>query len=573
MPHRLRTIEGQLTDLMIADARQVTPNSSIACDICVVGAGAAGITLANELQKSGSDVVLLESGGTSIEASTQDLYKGEVDDPRTHGPLDFYRQRRFGGTTVVWGGRCAPFDDIDFASRPYVRYSGWPIGKSDLDLYYLRAHAYCDLGAYAYCVCSALPNGKAQMIPGFQSADVRTDRLWRFSRPTNFAKTFGGVLRRSPNVRVYLHANCLGIHTLENGAVVDHLKVASSPNKRFTVTARKYVLATGGLEVTRLLLISDDVHPTGIGNSSDLLGRFYLSHVSGDLGEILFTPTNGQVVWNYEKTLDQVYCLRFMSISEDKQRHDQLLNFRATLSHPPVGDPRHHNGVLSVMYLIKRHLAHRIPPEYSKALSGMTPLTHVSAHLANVLKDSRNVASFSSMWVRERLLKARKLPSAMFENESNVYTIHVDAEQSPNPDSRVMLSDTRDAFGMKRLRVKWKLNDADVLSIIKSCHLISQALEHGGTGQMLFDPDLMAAHIQETCSVGSHHIGTTRMGNHPSLGVVDKNCRVYGTRNLFIASSSVFPTSGASNPTLTIVALAIRLADHLQTSQSTKEVT
>lgn len=549
---------------MITDAHQLPPNFTIRCDVCVVGSGAAGITLANELRDSGKDVVVLESGGTRLESSIQDLYKGEVADPDRHGPLHLYRKRRFGGTTTVWGGRCAPFDDIDFEARPYVPYSGWPIRKIDLEPYYLRAHEYCDLGAYSYQVRTALPDQPAAMIPGFESADVCTERLWRFSLPTDFSRAFRSALRRSPSVKVYLHANCLRIRTQSNGTSVDHLDVASSENKRFTVRAREFVLAAGGLEVARLLLVSNDVHPEGIGNDRDLVGRFYMSHVTGDLGEVFFTPKRGQVVWNYERTQDNVYCRRSIAIKEERQRQDRLLNFRAILNHPPVADPRHGSGVLSSMYLIKKYLAHRVPPEYSRALSGMAPLQQVSAHCGNIVKDLGNLTRFSSMFIRKRIFSKRKLPSVALENKSNVYTLHFDAEQSPNPDSRATLSDERDSFGTRRLKVDWRFSDMDVQSVVRCCRLISNGLEQSGTGTMLFQPELMADHIRLMCAAGSHQIGTTRMADAPSQGVVDENCRVHGIENLYVASSSVFSTSGVANPTLTIVALAIRLADYLR---------
>jgi len=549
---------------MIIDARQLPTGHAIECDICIVGAGAAGITVANELLNSGKDVVLLESGGARSEPRIQDLYTGQVVAPSKHGRLDLYRQRRFGGTTAVWGGRCAPFDEIDFEARPYVPYSGWPIRKADLDSYYLRAHRYCDLGDYDYDSCSALCNQPAEMIPGFRSAEVRTDRLWRYSLPTDFASAFGEALRRSHDITVYLHANCLSIRADQNCTTVDHLEVASSRSKRFTVRAMQYILAAGGLEVTRLLLGSNDVHPRGVGNSRDLVGRFYLSHMTGDLGEVHFLPKGGEILWNYERTADRVYCRRSISITEEKQRSDELLNFRGTLSHPPIEDPGHGNGVLSSMYLIKKYLVRRIPPEYSRSLSGMAPLQRTSEHVGNVIRDSANVASFSSAWIRQRLLPKRKLPSAVFRSKTNTYTLHFDSEQSPNIDSRVGLSDTTDTFGIRRLAVDWRFVDLDVQSVVRSCELISMAFERCGVGRMLFRPELMADYIRSSCSVGSHHIGTTRMASSPSRGVVDENCRVHGINNLYIASSSVFPTSGVANPTLTIVALAIRLADHLQ---------
>jgi len=550
---------------MIIDARQLPQGYTIKSDICIVGAGAAGITLAHELRNKGMEIALLESGGMKFESDTQDLYKGEVVCLDYHGPLDQYRQRRFGGTTTVWGGRCAPFDEIDFEFRPHVPHSGWPISKQDLDLYYERAHAYCELGAYTYDVRDALSNVEKFMIPGFESEIVSVDKLWRFSPPINFGKSYSDTLKRSSNIKVYLHANCLKILTNREGTSVSSLKIASLRKNEFFACAKHYVLAAGGLEVTRLLLVSNDVHNKGIGNKYDQVGRFYISHITGDFGKIQFTPRNGNIIWDYEITSDGVYCLRTISVREKKQREYQLLNLRVILTHPPVEDPNHRSGILSSMYLVKRFLVCRIPPEYSKELAGtMIPYQHILGHLGNIMIDSRNVLLFSRRWINKRILSKRKLPSVMLQSKSNIYTLHFDAEQSPNPDSRVTLSSEKDTFGLNRLKVDWQCTDLEIQSVVKSCQLIGQELSRSGVGQLRIDFDSLPALIRKRTGVGSHHIGTTRMSKNPSLGVVNENCRVHDVDNLYILSSSVFPTSGCANPTLTILALALRFADHIK---------
>lgn len=546
---------------MIIDARQLPPNSTIQCDVCIVGSGAAGITLACELRNLGKDVVLLEGGGSKLESSAQDLYRGEVLDPERHGALHLHRQRRFGGTTAVWGGRCAPFDEIDFEVRPWVPYSGWPIGRKDLDPYYVRAHPYFDAGEYSYEAHEALPQPAGEYIPGLRSDEVRTDRVERFSLPTDFGKKFKETLKRAEKVKVYLHANCLKIRTHPKGASVAYLEAGSAPQRRFTVIAQRYVLATGGLEVARLLLVSNDVHPNGIGNDHDLVGRFYMSHMAVVVGPIAFTHP---IMWQCEKTKDGIYCLRGIRISEQAQRREQLLNFRGLMVHPPASDPQHGNGILSAMYLLKACFAARIPPEYSKALSAMKPLEHIGAHCSNVVKDVGNLIRFSGMWMRKRVLSKRRLPCVLLESRSNVYWLQIDSEQAPNPDSRVALSEQKDAFGIRRLRVDWRCLEMNVQSVLRCCQIISKALEQSGAGKMLFEPELMANHIRNDTGIGGHNIGTTRMATDPSRGVVDENCRVHGIDNLYIASSSVFPTTGPCYPTLTIGALAIRLADHLK---------
>jgi choline dehydrogenase-like flavoprotein len=552
---------------MIRDARSLLPDARVECDICIIGSGAAGITVANELRNSGMQVVLLEAGGTKVDPSDQDVYAGEVVDPDHHGALHLYRHRRFGGTTPVWGGRCAPFDPIDFEARPYVPWSGWPVDRDQLDPYYARANEYCDAGKYSYSAKDDPALAPLEIAPGFHAEDVSTDFIWRFSLPTDFSRSFRRSLAEAPDITVYLHANTLKLRASSYGNSIDHVEAASSPGRRFSVHAREFVVAAGGLESARLLLVSNDVHPAGVGNGCGLVGRYYISHITGDCGQIRFTPKGGAVLWDYERSSEGVYCRRAFSISERKQREEGLLNFRGILSHPPVADPRHGSSVLSTMYLIKRYLVDRVPPEYSKALSGMKPLEHTGAHCRNIAMGPLGLASFGAKWLTKRILAERKLPSVTMPSRSNIYTLHFDGEQAPNPDSRILLSERRDAFGNPRLKVDWRFQEQDVRSIVRCSQLLGEALVRAGVGVPLYTTESVEQQVWENSAVGSHHIGATRMASDPSRGVVDENCRVFGIANLSIASSSVFPTSSFANPTLTIVAFAVRIAAHLRNSE------
>ena len=538
---------------MLLDARTVPRDDTVDYDVCVVGAGAAGITLAHELDGSGLRVLLLESGGLRSSRATQALYAGEVSDPRHHGPLDKYRTRRFGGTTTVWGGWCAPFDASDFLARRHVPYSGWPIGKTDLDPYYARAHAYCELGSYDYSIRSALPSAPAAMLPPAAGQDVVMDRLWLVSRPTDFGKTYLPALRQSANVTVCLHGNALKL-VADPVQHIDRLTVGCLEGNQFAVRARTFVLAAGGLETTRLLLVSDDVHRGGIGNAHGHLGRFYMSHLSGDVGEVELRPDAGAVS-DYETTLDGVYCRRRWSVDHRRQEADGLLNFAAILDRPAPGDPSHGDGVLSAIFLAK----------LVRGREAAGSPRRVAAHLGNVVVDAGQVLRFSGVWARRRALSARRLPSVVPNGKGNRYTLHFDAEQSPNPESRVTLGAGRDVFGLPRLRVDWHFSDADVESAARSAEVIGDALRWTGAGRMVLGPQEVRRRIHEMASVGSHHLGTTRMSTDPAKGVVDEHCRVHGTDNLYVASGSVFVTSSYARPTLTVVALAIRLADRLRT--------
>ena len=547
---------------MFIDARKIPAGTQLDCDVVVVGAGAGGMAAAHEFLNSSLNTIVLEAGGLGFEADTQDLYKGEVLDPAHHGPLDKYRQRRYGGTTTVWGGRCGANDEIDFEVRPHVPHSGWPVNRKELDPFYKRAHVLLEAGDYTYNVADGLPNAKAQLIPGLQSDEVLQDQFWRFSLPANFARLSPQAFKQAQHVRVCLHANCLHVQLNKEGSHVIGLRVASLQRNEFTVRAKHYVLAAGGLEVTRLLLASRDVCPAGIGNDRDLLGRFYVSHVAGDLCMASFTPKGGSLIWDYERTHDGVYCRRNLRISEAVQRREQLLNFRCILSHPPMADPAHGHPILSAGYLVKRFLIDKIPPEYDKALAGyMTPYRQAGAHAKNVLLGAPLLIGFSWTWLTQRILVRRKLPSISLCNKNNAYNLHFDAEQSPNRDSRVMLGDQKDALGVPRLRVDWRASSRDVESVVKCFQILKRAFEQSGVAKLHAD-EAKIAKFQP--GVGSHHFGTTRMAGDPSHGVVDENCCVFGTDNLFIATSSAFPTSSFANPTLSIVAFAIRVADRVK---------
>lgn len=556
---------------MIIDVRKYPGDPALRCDVCIVGAGPAGIVVARELAKAGKDVILLESGGLTFEKRAHDLNRGEVADAHTHSPLEDYRRRRLGGATTSWGGRCVPFDTIDYEPRPFVPESGWPFDKAHIDPYHTRACAYLELGDDAFRVRDALPPPARdrEMVPGLHSDEIDTDSLYLFSPPTDFAAAHRRELDASERVRLYLHANCLKIVRDCESRSVESIEAGEAGGPRLTVHARQFVLAAGGLEVTRLLLASGDLLPRGADDSLDLVGRYYMCHIVHHL-EVEFASAD--VIWDYEKTRAGAYCQRTISVTEQGQRALGLLNHRARIEHPPIADPAHRNGVLSTAYLVKRMLsnrllANRIRPMLGTLSRGVVEVRDaggteparpsVVAHARNLVTDLPQVVRFSNRWLRERILSERKLPSMVLRNQANLYTLRIDAEQCPNPNSRVTLGEERDALGQRRLKVDWRHTEADVRNLARTSEIIGRALESSGAGKVRpgapVDPQ----------ATGGHHIGTTRMGTSASRGVVDENCRVHGLDNLYIASSSVFPTCSYANPTLMVLSLAIRLSDHL----------
>src|SRR5579862_1428758 len=202
---------------MIDDSSQLNDGATLHAEVCIIGAGAAGITLALELAETGISVLLLESGGLQPEPETQSLYQGAVADERLHSPLHRYRERRFGGSTTIWGGRCVPFDPIDFEHRDYLPGSGWPIGREALLPFYPRANQLCEAGEFEYLATRAFQRPLRPMITGFHSEHFSTDSLERFSCPTNFGARYRQLLRDAPNVRVLLHSNLTTLAFHPNG--------------------------------------------------------------------------------------------------------------------------------------------------------------------------------------------------------------------------------------------------------------------------------------------------------------------------------------------------------------------
>ncbi len=547
---------------MLRDATDFSDQEAVQADIVIVGAGAAGITLALDLTNSGLTVLLLESGGFEEEPDTQALYSGAVADPRLHSPPDRYRQRRLGGTTTIWGGRCMPFDSIDFEERDYVPGSGWPLTRADLEPYYPRANALCEAGPFAYTTESTFGAAARPIVEGFSSADFSTHRLERFSCPTNFATRYQHKLKRAPNLQVVLHANVTRIELDESGTRVVGLSLRTLAGKRLTARGRHYVLATGGLETARLLLANRDRHPTGIGNGHDVAGRYYMCHLAGIIGAIRFTCPPSAVFRGYRISAEGVYCRQRFALEEGAQRRERIGSFIARLHHPRITDPAHRNAVLSLLYLAKPF----IPYEYAQRLHGddASSAGDWFRHVANVITGPAEAAGFAWHMLRDRKLAERKFPSIIINSKANLYSIDFHAEQYPNPASRVLLDDQVDALGMPRIKIDWHYLPEDVHTVTRALEILARDLAASGVGQLDYDPAKVELEMTRYGAYGGHHIGTARMGSDPRSSVVDSNCRLHAVDNLYIAGSAVFPTSSQANPTLTIVAMALRLAAQLR---------
>jgi choline dehydrogenase-like flavoprotein len=515
---------------MIEDFLAYDGDDVIECDLCIAGAGAAGITIARQFIGTPTRVVVLESGGLDFEPDTQDLAIGRnVGLP--YYDLDIARLRLLGGSTNHWGGMCTRLDPLDFEPRPWVPHSGWPIGFDDLDPWYRRAHEIVDLGPYEYDPADLVPEDAAYLP--LDDGALRP-KMWRYSvPPTNFNAKYRAELERAANVELWLHANLVEIEAEASGRAVGAFWTAILGGRSARVRSGAYVLALGGIENPRLLLNSNRVIGPGLGNERDLVGRFFMEHIGVIAGTALVAEGNWHEAYvEFLRDGQQLRCA--IAPSPERQAQERVLNTMAMLGE--VSLIRWHSKGYGALYEIKEALKSRQIPE------------DLALHLWNIITDLQGIVR----GVAEKV-------------DPTVY-VTIEGEQAPNPDSRVRLGDERDALGLRRIELDWRLSEIDKRTIRVLTELIGSELGRIGAGRVRLDEWLMADDDgwPEELVGAFHHMGTTRMASDASQGVVDANGKVFGQGNLYVAGSSVFPTGGCANPTLTLVALALRLADHLQ---------
>lgn len=527
---------------MFLDARTVVKNTTINADVCIVGGGAAGITLARELIGQSTKVCLLESGSFQYDFDTQALYRGtSVGFP--YLPLEATRLRFLGGTTNHWGGASRPLDEMDFQARDWVAHSGWPFDRSHLVPYYERAQTVLQLGPFAY---NAGAWTSSHLSPAPFSGKVFRNAVLQQSPPTRVGLVYRTELERATNVHAYLNANALEIHTVPSGHAVTRLRVSSLARNEFYVKARIYVLAAGGIENARLLLLSDKTNHNGVGNSNGLVGRFFMDHpIAGwsKAGEI--APLNFPLRFYGDRvtgklpakgTAAAATLWGFITPSENTLRTKRLLNCGLAVRRTPEPDAP---GIESARRL-RHSLRHSEWPE------------DLWSHVANVIADIDDVTAHAY----------RKVTDG--EPPTDRIEVMYWAEPQPNPNSRVYLSNDKDAFGQRRVVLDWRLTDQDRRTLRETLKLFAAELGGSGIGRLRIDPAALADNLEPFFEGSFHHMGTTRMHQNPKQGVVDASCRMHEVSNLYMASSSVFPATGHANPTLTIVALALRLAEHIK---------
>ena len=534
---------------MLLDARSVPTGTVIETEVCIVGTGAAGITLAREFTNSGFRVALLESGSTVLQEATQDLYAGSNIGRRYFDPKDTsLRVRYFGGTTNYWGGLCPVLDPLDFEMREGVPYSGWPFSRPYLEPWYRRAQEVLQLGPYGYALSDwgIAPSDIPQPFNGPHFVC----QVLQLSPPTRFGPVYGPELRQASRLTVYLNANALRFDTGDSDGNVQQLSVGVLPDGRFTVRARIYVLATGGIENARLLLLSGKDGGNGLGNDHDLVGRFFMCHLEYPGGIIALANPDMNFKFNtglsgasYNRFGVPRRFVSYVCLSEDSRRKLRLPHLRFMFTRL-IDETNEGGDFLQDLQSVMRDVFTKPSIDDRTNQRG-----GVLQDLRSVMRDIYNVTTST-------IRKVQFGPGALL--------VHCSSEQMPNPDSRIGLGRETDAFGLRNVTINWQLTAQDKRGMAAGHRLFGAEIGRAGLGR--FQSSVTDDDINWPIKMwgNQHNIGTTRMHRDPRSGVVDENCRVHGVANLYVAGSSVFPTQGIANPTFTIVALALRLADHIK---------
>jgi choline dehydrogenase-like flavoprotein len=357
---------------------------------------------------------------------------------------------------------------------------------------------------------------------------------------------------------------------------VAHLQLGGLDGTEVRVVAKRYVLACGGLETTRLLLSSPHRSGAAIGDHSGHLGRWYMGHAEGCVAHVRFNTPPAATVYGYERDLDGVYVRRRLSVSAAAQRRHGLPNIVAWLANPLLADPRHRSGILSFAYLaLASPVGRAFAPDAQRtsltggsvpgAPYGGVERGPVRAHLGNVLREAGGTARFVvDFGARRFLARRRRVPGFFVYSPSNVYPLQYHGEHLPKRESRVRLSRERDALGMPRLSIDIRFSGQDVDGVVRAHHLWDEYLRSHGCGRLDYIADDVPAAISGQLGGGFHQSGTTRVSARPEDGVLTPHLAVHGFQDLFVVSSSAFVTSGQANSTFMIVVFALRLADRLR---------
>lgn len=533
---------------MFLDLRHMDVWQEMQAEVCIIGGGTAGLVIAMELEAAGIASIVLESGGLEVEEATRDLNRGT-----SVGEIDYQfgdgcRSRFLGGSSNCWGGFCRSFEPSDFERRSWVAHSGWPLSHGEMQPYVQRAHEWLQLGPLNYDPAhwvGAIGRSDVQRLPLDGSGLI--DAITHFSPPVRFGKTYRHRLRRSRLITVVLHANVVNFDSDPDGDRLESVQARSLNQRQLTVSAPRFVLAAGGIENARLLLACSPRHPGGLANQHGLVGRYFMDHPRVQVGRIHMSGA-----WKRSK----LYDIKFNYHSHEVAAGGTKVAAQLM----PTLALRERLGLTnSVMWLCSVFPGEGTPQAEALFRAKQRSLGH-RAWDQSVWQDIRTVlADPVTSW---RFAAGRVIPRW---SPAPYIDLACVVEPVPDPDSRVQLGAQRDALGIPRAQVDWRVGEQEKHTVDAGHRLFAGFLAQSGLGSAELPPPMIGRPWPSVFAREGtwHHMGTTRMHANPRQGVVDIDCRAHGCKNLYVAGSSIFPTAGANYPTINLVALAARLADHL----------
>ena len=549
---------------MLIDGREIAPGSRVEADICIVGGGPAGSTLARALDGCGVSVCMLESGGFDPDPWSQSLLEGDIAADGFH-PADHLaaaRRAQFGGSAMLWGIQVQPGEEtnwaryvvpapVDFEELDWVPNSGWPFTREELDAFYDRAQSICRLGPARYDAEAWATDSRRRPLLEGDSFDAR---VFQFGPASVFGEGLESAVAASANLSVYVNSTVVDLQRDATGRRIARATVSARGASPWRVFADTFVLAAGAVENARILLLERE-QGRGSGSPSDTLGGFLMDHPAVLLGilqpesPLLFRAAG---LYDLHRS-GGTAVMGHLSASEPLRRRERILGSCIMLVPRPSARDRvdrtaaaaWRGGLALRPGIGAREATRRV----ATAIRGVDDIAVLAYR--RVLRPEWRHSPSRGGWSRYRN------PEKRF----SVFEVYAQLEQQPDPANRVMLTAAVDSLDRRRVELRCALTDLDRRTISRMRDVFAEEAEAAGLGRL--EPAFGPSDVPVVWTA-YHHMGTTRMHSDPQQGVVDENCRVHGTENLFVAGSSVFPTGlGYSNPTLTIVALSLRLASHL----------
>ncbi|AHM62219.1 choline dehydrogenase-like flavoprotein [Flammeovirgaceae bacterium 311] len=535
-------------------------------DLCVIGCGPAGIIVALEYSLSNPNhkVILVEYGARHLKGKNSLDDTIQIKNPLNHHTPYETTNKGLGGTTASWGGRCVMFDEADFINRPV--FGGgctWDISLlHELNQHVQRAANYFECGKAIFNLNQYAQYRHSRIAEGFEEGYVTDATLERWSVPTRFGERYADDLAELSNITlIEAHEVREFAEPNSDGKVNSVFVRKVESGEWLQINAKTYVVSAGAQETTRLLLRNKKLFKK-LGAVPAALGKYYQGHVSGKIASVKFYGNPKKTDYGFIRDIDGTYLRRRFQFTTKYLVEQNLLNAAIWLDNPLYFDPKHRSGAMSFMYLamLLPFLGKRLAPPAIAHSVTKGKVKGIPKHLFNIIKDLPASLLKPAIIFYKRYLLKRKLPGVFLYSPQNSYALHFHAEQVPHESNRMVLGPDGET-----LEVYYTIQDADVESVIRLHDALDTWLRQCGCGELQFwyKRDELPEAIRKMSRDGIHQTGTTRISDTPETGVVDRNLKLWGTSNVYVCSSSVFPTSGQANPTFLLGAFAVRLSKYL----------